>query len=55
MINTRVRLFLGIFTTVLFLVIGALLIAEQRPQYGAIVIALGLLRGILAIRQVRMG
>jgi hypothetical protein len=53
--SSRVRLFLGIFTSVLFLAIGGLMFAEQRPLYGAIVMALGILRGILAIRQVRMG
>lgn len=51
----RVRMFLGIFTTVVFVGVGGLLIAEQRYVLGAVSLSLGIVRGILVIRQAWAG
>jgi hypothetical protein len=52
-VNARVQLYLGAFTTAVFLGVGVLLLVEQRTTLGVLVLILGVVRGILAFRQAR--
>ncbi len=51
--NRRLRILVGMMTTVVALGIGASLLLGERYGMGAFVTVLGLYRGIVLIRQVR--
>ncbi len=44
-------LLIGLFTVILFVGVGVTLLLEQRTTFGGIVVALGVLRGVLLLRQ----
>lgn len=51
--SRRLRILIGAMTTVLVCGVGALLLAEGRPMVGGVVLAFGLFRGAVWVRQVR--
>jgi hypothetical protein len=48
----KVRAFVGILTTVVFLSIGAMLLGEGEKGWGSVLLALGAFRGAWAARQI---
>lgn len=53
--NRRLRILVGLMTTVLVCGIGGLLLAEGRTLMGSVVLAFGVFRGVVWVRQVRGG
>jgi hypothetical protein len=53
--SARFPLMMGIMTTVMFVGVGTLLVVEQRTNLGLLVIGLGVIRGLLTVRQARSG
>lgn len=48
----KVRALVGILTTVVFLSIGSMLLAEGERGWGSVLLALGAFRGAWAARQI---
>ncbi len=49
--SERLRILVGVLSTVMFLGLGGLMLSEERTGLGAVFLAIGLLRGSLLARQ----
>lgn len=52
--NPRFSLFTGALTTVLFLAVGLSMLASGGTLWGGLITALGVLRGVLWLRQIQI-
>lgn len=50
----KVRATIGVLTAILFLSLGVMTLGEDQGRVGGLLLALGVLRGIFAIQQVRV-
>lgn len=48
----KVRAFVGVVTTIVFLTIGSMLLGEGHTRWASVVLALGALRGALVAQQI---
>ncbi len=51
--SARGQAMIGMITTAVFLGVGVMMWLEQRPMIAALLLGLGLLRGVAALRQAR--
>lgn len=51
--SSRARAFIGVLTTVFFVATGASLALEGQTALGAVLVGLGVLRGLYAAAQIR--
>ena len=52
--SPRATLMVGAFTTLLFLVLGVVMVAGGRMTLGWVIVGLGVLRGLLWLRQLSL-
>jgi len=52
-LSTRIRIFIGVTTTVVFVGVGGTMVLEQQTVLGSVLIGLGILRAGVLFRQIR--